>query len=329
MLPAAWQPMKDDGYMATQIKPNGVDLAKVRFTSSDIFALLNGMDAGLLACPCEAVPYSNELGFPLEDYKQALIHRYEQLGIVDSSGTPCDLLARALYPLNKPGVVVTNGKVMDPEDPYAKRRTFSVVVYEGCASAIVRAGGFRGGWLVVPFGPESQWEETFSHLLNLRKPFCPARFNAAAMCEVGRLKQANNAITSGEKDFARACANAIGIPADLFGDAADAFSSHRAPVTKRLSVVDYRDSAFQTIAGCTVTVPEQEDYRAREAFMVPDCGMVYSITVTGEPDDSGDPERAGKHKAYGRFDFISDGRLLNRLCQVDEYPDRFGAVSVQ
>ncbi len=200
------------GFLGKRAEDKRLELARMRFSSTDLFALLGGLDQGMLACPLQTTPYDEEAGYPLKAWRRRLIDRFEPLGIVDAAGNPCDELAWALEPLKTPGIVITDGnKLADPDDPDASARSFAVVRSGGRASAIVRAGGFRGGWLVMPFGTEDTWDEAFRDLLGFKKPFAPARRDCAALCSPDLLLRTNEAFMSGSPDLAAACASAVGV----------------------------------------------------------------------------------------------------------------------
>ena len=320
------------GFLGKRAGSTHLELAKTRFSSSDLFALLGGLDTGMLACPLQTTPFDEEAGYPLERWRRQMINRFEPLGIVDGAGVPCDELAWALEPLNKPGIVVTDGdKLADPADPDASARSFAVVRTGERASAIVRAGGFRGGWLVMPFGQRDTWDAAFHDLLGLKKPFVPARVDCAATCAPDVLLRTNEAFMSGSPDLAAACAQATGLDRTALVDAAAAFAGPRPPHRVRLCTIDYTGCAFMNLKGCTVPVPEHEPYAIRQTTLVPSCGMAYSVITAPKPGDGPElmeDERLQTERMFGRYDFVANDSLFDRLCEVGSYPDRFGALNV-
>lgn len=305
----------------------------MRFSSTDLFALLGGLDQGMLACPLQTTPYDEEAGYPLKAWRRRLIDRFEPLGIVDAAGNPCDELAWALEPLKTPGIVITDGnKLADPDDPDASARSFAVVRSGGRASAIVRAGGFRGGWLVMPFGTEDTWDEAFRDLLGFKKPFAPARRDCAALCSPDLLLRTNEAFMSGSPDLAAACASAVGVDAAVLTDAAAAFAGPKPPHRAHLCTIDYTGCTFVNLKGCTVPLPEDKPYGIRQTTLVPSCGMAYSVITAPKPGDGPElMEDAAKQteRMFGRYDFVASTSLFGRLCEVGSYPDRFGALSLE
>ena len=321
------------GFLNKRAEDKRLELAKTRFSSTDLFALLGGLDQGMLACPLQTTPYDEEAGYPLKAWRRRLVGRFEPLGIVDAAGNPCDELAWALEPLKTPGIVITDGnKLADPDDPDASTRSFTVVRSGGRASAIVRAGGFRGGWLVMPFGTEDTWDEAFRDLLGLKKPFAPARRDCAALCSPDLLLRTNEAFMSGSPDLAAACASAVGVDADVLTDAAAAFAGPGRPHRVHLCTIDYTGCTFMNLKGCTVPLPEDKPYGIRQTTLVPSCGMAYSVITAPKPGDGPElMEDAAKQteRMFGRYDFVTSTSLFDRLCEVGSYPDRFGALPLE
>ncbi len=321
------------GFLGKRAEDKRLELARMRFSSTDLFALLGGLDQGMLACPLQTTPYDEEAGYPLKAWRRRLIDRFEPLGIVDAAGNPCDELAWALEPLKTPGIVITDGnKLADPDDPDASARSFAVVRSGGRASAIVRAGGFRGGWLVMPFGTEDTWDEAFRDLLGFKKPFAPARRDCAALCSPDLLLRTNEAFMSGSPDLAAACASAVGVDAAVLTDAAAAFAGPKPPHRAHLCTIDYTGCTFVNLKGCTVPLPEDKPYGIRQTTLVPSCGMAYSVITAPKPGDGPElMEDAAKQteRMFGRYDFVASTSLFGRLCEVGSYPDRFGALSLE
>ncbi|EEA91133.1 hypothetical protein [Collinsella stercoris] len=111
-----------------------VPLPRVRFTSEDLFVLLGGADAGQFAVDEYTVDFDRLDREGMGVWRRAMAARLAPTGLVDSAGEPCDALAEALYPLNKPGVTVEDGS---PRMSAGERdgRTVSAAFYEGRATA--------------------------------------------------------------------------------------------------------------------------------------------------------------------------------------------------
>ena len=139
-------------------------LSEVRFTREDLFVLLGGCDTSMLANGEYTIDFDWLERHGTDPWRRDMAARLSPTGLVDAEGTPSDELAEALYPLNKPGMVVDDGGT--PQSARERdERTVSAVLFEGSASAIRRLPGRRAGFSVVPLGAEADWDVSFRGLV--------------------------------------------------------------------------------------------------------------------------------------------------------------------
>ena len=86
--------------------PAETPLSEVRFTREDLFVLLGGCDTGMFANGEFTIDFDWLERHGTDSWRRDMAARLSPTGLVDAEGTPSDELAEALYPLNKPGVVV-------------------------------------------------------------------------------------------------------------------------------------------------------------------------------------------------------------------------------
>ena len=144
--------------------PAETPLSEVRFTREDLFVLLGGCDTGMFANGEHTIDFDWLERRGTDPWRRDMAERLSPTGLVDAEGVPSDELAEALYPLNKPGMVVDDGGT--PQSARERdERTVSAVLFEGSASAIRRLPGRRAGFSVVPLGPEADWDVSFRGLV--------------------------------------------------------------------------------------------------------------------------------------------------------------------
>ena len=129
--------------------PAEIPLSEVRFTREDLFVLLGGCDTGMFANGEYTIDFDQIERHGTDPWRRDMAARLSPTGLVDAEGIPSDELAEALYPLNKPGISVNDAPM--PQAPGDRdRRTVSMVVFDGHASAIKSVGTRRGGFNMVP-----------------------------------------------------------------------------------------------------------------------------------------------------------------------------------
>lgn len=317
------------GLFSFKTLTGNLPLEQMRFDETDIFALLGGTDTGLLACPLYATPQVPEGGDLLAKCKQRLAHRYEQSGYVDADGNPCEELAQIIYPLNKPGQLLAdgdldNGFLRTAPDGGDDRR-WAVVVYEGCASAVVRAPGFRGGFYLRSLGDRDQWEERFLELSGFGKTFEYATVDSETLLpgEVyGKTLDAFGA--KGEaiiRDIAKkydADPNALLSAAGIMQTA-----SYQLAPGRPMTAVDYRGCTFGQVAAAG-----DRNVPTKHMMLKEKNGFATEMRVMpakGDPnlhDDANNEVLA--ERSIGGFNLIGKGSLFDRLIETGWYPDHFG-----
>jgi hypothetical protein len=144
-------------------------LEEVRFSTEDLFVLLNGFDG----CAVVVNPYKIRLDLverkkpERNEWRRAVAERYSSSGWVDAEANPNPELARALAALGQMGVSIADS--ITPQD-----RTMGVTMGAAGACGVVQAPG--GGWYLRPFPDDrSRWPAKFRELFVPRRyPFLPA-----------------------------------------------------------------------------------------------------------------------------------------------------------
>ena len=121
--------------------------------------LLGGCDTGMFANGEFTIDFDWIERRGTDPWRRDMAARLSPTGLVDAEGTPSDELAEALYPLNKPGISVNDGSIPQVEGE-RDRRTVSMVIYEGQASALVASGGRRAGFKVTPLPTGEELDPT-------------------------------------------------------------------------------------------------------------------------------------------------------------------------
>lgn len=308
-----------------------VPLPRVRFTSEDLFVLLGGADAGQFAVDEYTVDFDRLDREGMGVWRRAMAARLAPTGLVDSAGEPCDALAEALYPLNKPGVTVEDGS---PRMSAGERdgRTVSAAFYEGRATALRREPGRRGGFTVHPLGDPAGWDERFRELAGI-PPIVPAPVQERIVCRPD--PNIGESIIRNDVAYLRAlCARYGSDGRALFGFAAR-LSSDRALRREVRSVVsaDLRDSTFDESLGFTIPTPTGEQWRTKCSFVFPSAGaFMTSAGAFKSPGEiparstDGSAIKSPEERGFTEFsviDFVSGGTLLDYMFDFYDYPEEF------
>ena len=292
-----------------------VPLTRVRFTSEDLFVLLGGADAGQFAVDEYAVDFDRWAREGAAAWRRAMAARLAPTGLVDSAGEPCDALAEALYPLNKPGVTVEDG---NPRTSARERdgRTVSAAFYEGRATALRREPGRRGGFTVHPLGDPAGWDERFRELAGI-PPVAPAAIPERIIFK--EAPEAGDAIKGNDVPWMRSfCARCGSDGRALLGFAAR-LSSDRAlrREVRTLVSADLRGSVFNDSLGFTIPTPTGEQWRTKIAVTFPSAGaFMTGARVVKTPG-------SGEMLEFGVIDFVSGGTLLDYMFDFYDYPEEF------
>ena len=312
------------GLFSRKQKLGELPIEQTRFSGSDIFALLDGADTGQLACPLDELPYSEEEGIPLSRFKKHLIDTFSETGFVDKAGKPCEELERILYPLAKPGVLLSDG---EGPSPNAGKRNWTITIFDGIASAIVRAPGRNKGYFLKSLGDSSQWDQKFKELARIEGVFTYNEHDMTVLCNMSQFQALTQAMNKADESSIAREAVLIGCDSTPLVKLARRQSRH-ADAGFQMTAIDYSSCAFAEHGGVTIPIAVQGNYRMRTIFLLPKQGVAFGPCLAPKPDDPEQLNDAGTdlspERMIGRFDFIGSGEVLNRIAQLDWYPDHFG-----
>ena len=292
--------------------PAETPLSEVRFTREDLFVLLGGCDTGMFANGEYTIDFDQIERHGTDPWRRDMAARLSPTGLVDAEGTPSDELAEALYPLNKPGVVVDDGAT--PQSARERdERTVSAVIFEGSASAIRRLPGRRAGFSVASLGPEADWDAAFRGLVGcppLASPWEGQVVVTPPDPEVG------SALRRGDELYLRGlCAGCDGDAEALCAFAGKLSSdSSVARRARTFIVANYRGCTFEESLGFIIPQTNSSSYWAKNtsAFFVEGV-LLSEMRVLRDPESDEITE-------YGAIYFNGDGTLLDALMRFHEAP---------
>ena len=286
--------------------PAEVPLTEARFSSEDLFVLLGGGDSGQFAVDEYAVDFDRWA-------REGAAARLAPTGLVDASGEPCDELAEALWPLNKPGVTVEDGS---PRMSARERdgRAVSAVFYRGRATALRRAPGRRGGFTVHPLGAPEGWDERFRELVWL-PPLSPAPIPDRIVCRPD--PGIGEAIVRNDAAWLDAFCARHGSDGRALRDFAARLAGDRRlrGGQRRLVSADLRHCAFNDSLGFTIPTPTGDLYRTKCAYAYPSAGAF--LTTANAIKTPGDEDLT----QFAVIDFVAGGTLLDYMFDFYDYPD--------
>ena len=293
--------------------PAETPLSEVRFTREDLFVLLGGSDTGMLANGEYTIDFDQIERYGTDPWRRDMVARLSPTGLVDAEGSPSDELAAALYPLNKPGIVVEDGSF-----PQSARecdeRTVSAVFFEGFASAISRLPGRRAGFSVTSMGGEGAWDVAFRGLVG-----CPPLASPweGQVVETPPDPKVGSALRRGDEAFLRGlCARYGGDEKALCAFAASLSSDSAISRGMRTFVIaDYRGCIFEQSLGFVIPQANSSSYWAKSARVFPSEGVVLNAMKV--PFDPGSDEII----EYGAIEFNGEGTLLDALSRFHAVPD--------
>ncbi len=293
--------------------PAEAPLAEARFSSEDLFVLLGGGDSGQFAVDEYAVDFDRWAREGAAAWRRAMAARLAPTGLVDASGEPCDELAEALWPLNKPGVTVEDGS---PRLSARERdgRAVSAVFYQGRATALRRAPGRRGGFTVHPLGDPDGWDARFRELVWL-PPLSPAPIpdRIVSGIEMG----AGDAIIHNDAAWLDAFCARHGSDGRALRDFAARLAGDRRLRGEVRSLVsaDLRHCAFNDSLGFTIPTPTGDLYRTKCVYAYPSAGAF--LTTANAIKTPGDEDLT----QFAVIDFVAGGTLLDYMFDFYDYPD--------
>ena len=233
-------------------------------------------------------------------------------GLVDAQGTPSDELAEALYPLNKPGVVVDDG--VTPQSARERdERTVSAVLFEGSASAIRRLPGRRAGFSVVPLGGEGAWGAAFRGLVGcppLASPWEGQVVVTPPDPEVG------SALRRGDELYLRGLCAKCGGDAEALCAFAGKLSSDSSVArgARTFIVANYEGCTFEESLGFIIPQTNSSSYWAKNSSAFFAEGVLLSeMRLIRDPESDEIIE-------YGAIYFNGGCALLDALTRFHEVP---------
>ena len=292
--------------------PAETPLSEVRFTREDLFVLLGGCDTGMFANGEFTIDFDWIERRGTDPWRRDMAARLSPTGLVDAEGTPSDELAEALYPLNKPGVVVD-----DDATPQSARerdeRTVSAVFFEGSASAIRRLPGRRAGFSVTSLGGEGARDVAFRGLVG-----CPPLASpwGGQVVETPPDPEVGSALRRGDELYLRKLCAKYGGDAETLCAFVRKLSSDSSVArgARTFIVADYEGCTFEESLGFVIPQTNSSSYWAKNTSVFFAEGVVLSeMRVLRDPESDEITE-------YGAIYFNGDGTLLDALVRFHEVP---------
>lgn len=299
-------------------------LEEVRFSSEDLFCLLGGNDACMVACgPGNLRLDRVERDRPdLGPWRRNLVNRYAAAGWVDAEGNPCPELARVIGALGQVGLAISYGRgVFDCK--------MGVVLGDEGAAGVVRAPGRDGGWYLRPFPEDrSMWPARFREVFPASEfPFGPAQREYHAMLVEPRGEDVVRGFRQGDEPYLRAYALRNGVDPDLLAAMGDAIRED--PGRPAFAVFDYRGCEPDLSMGWRYFGEAVGHVRVRGVTLLPELGAVFSDCHAwrpGMPENwLSDIDRYRKESLFYSFDFYRSGDLLEALSHAPAHPEAVAA----
>jgi hypothetical protein len=294
-------------------------LEEVRFSTEDLFVLLNGYDGCAVVVNiyrlrldkiAEAKPERNE-------WRRAVVERYSSSGWVDAEANPNPELARALAALGQMGVSISDSTKQI-------RRTMGVTMGASGACGVVQAPG--GGWYLRPFPDDrSRWPAKFRELFVPRRyPFLPA--SAPGHVAFPRSSEEGTAfgtaLVKGDEMTLRALAARKGVdPEPMIRLSRCARGGYRG---FRVCVIDMTEVEPSYELGWRWPGGGRGKIRTRRAIAVSDAGALLSdcnCWHEGVSLEMQDPDgETARRTSFSSVDFYPSGDLFSALLDMPDYP---------
>lgn len=295
-------------------------LEKVRFSPKDLFTLMGGFDAGMVACNTHNIDEDKVLKEHAhrDAWRRNLVNRYHAAGWVDAEGNPNEELGRAVRCLASEGVLVMDGNY--------EKGTAEVVIADGHACGLVKGEGFRAGYFLKPFPDDTNlWEDKFREVFPAEShPLEKADrdLHVAVAAYDGGPVPLSDMLCNRDYEGLRAYAERHGIPGDVLGSVANGL-----PRSYYMAVIDTRGCKFDHIGDVGNPMgPRGVAFRAKRLRVLPELGMSMSGCNSGRPgfpDDWAKHVREEEYKRTSHFwaiDASSRGSLLELCSRLDDYP---------
>jgi len=293
--------------------PAETPLSEVRFTREELFVLLGGCDTGMFANGEFTIDFDWIERRGTDPWRRDMAARLSPTGLVDAEGTPSDELAEALYPLNKPGISVNDGSIPQVEGE-RDRRTVSMVIYEGQASALVASGGRRAGFKVTPLPTGEELDPTYRKLVMappLRNAGADQSFFFRPDPEIG------GRVARGDVDWAkRQCVERGEDPEQLCGFVGMLASDRSLRRSGRQFVsADYRTSAFDDSLGFLIPQAEFPGFRKKNSFVYLSEGVALVEATSYSVEEN-------RFDEFASIEFVHCGTLVDYLSHLISCPDQ-------
>lgn len=305
-------------------KRNKIDLAelpleRLPLSREDLFVLLDGCDSGGIACNVGSMDLaraSMEKSWQ-GPWRESMVGRLHPAGWVDAEGNPNPKLERALAPLRRPGLTITDGRA-------GKDRTMGVTMGDDGATGLVQAA--PGIFNLRPFPDDRpQWPQSFRELFDERR----FPFQAAAREWHERFVEYDTdplfrALNTNDRRFVRSYCAEHGLDVEPMLELAHAVGS----ITWRRYEVFVDDRR-----GCTMGRREygwndpdvcRGPVCIRWCIVVPKLGAMYArchAAHEGIPEDWCNNFRDWEDPtAFVAVDFYEDGDLFHALDHAYPWP---------
>ena len=308
-----------------KVKLEELPLEQVRFSSEDLFCLLGGNDACMVACgPMQLRLDIVERDRPDKDvWRRNLVNRYAPSGWVDAEGNPCPELARVIDALGQMGVAISY-------EQNIRKREIGVVAGEKGAAGVVKVPGFGGGWYLRPFPDDrSQWAARFREVLPASKlPFEPASREYHATVVEPEEENVAQAFAGGDEPYARAYALRHGLDPDALAEMARALGKDFD--RPRIFVSDLTNCEPDLSMGWRYVGEARGHVRCRRVMLVPEIGAIFSNCSAWSPSVSeswlSENISSIRDKTdFYSFDFYRSGDLFEALSHAPAHPDAAAA----
>lgn len=306
-------------------QPADFTLEQVRFSSEDLFCLLGGNDACMVACgPMQLRLDIVERDRPDKDvWRRNLVNRHAPSGWVDAEGNPCPELSRVIDALGQMGIAISYEQSI-------RKRKVGVVVGERGAAGVVKASGFGGGWYLRTFPDDrSQWAACFREVLPASKlPFEPASREYHATIVEPEEENVAQAFYRGDEPYARAYALRHDLDPDALAEMTRALRKNFD--RPRIFVADLTNCEPDLSMGWRYVGEAQGHARCRRVMLVPEIGAIFSNCSAWSPSVSEsylseDISSIRDKTDFYSFDFYRSGDLFEALSHAPAHPDAVAA----
>lgn len=298
-------------------KQNGpLRLENVRFSSEDILALNNGYDNMLAVAKPEFFKMDDDrFRAKLAEWRRDVAMRMTGTGLVDSTGTPSDELARALLPLSEPGRAISN------------RNRYGTVTLYMCGdnwTLLKKDRGFMGGWGIYPVDASLGIDAVIAPAMGVRRGVRNSIWESHAYL--------THAEATGIQDLCESgCESKLGSLASLRGVSEEALLD-LCRLCRRSQIVWYPFYGFDNSDGVKFMgggfkVPYVESgFRRRCAGLaVPEKGFFTRQVKAPLSTDEDDPFllasdcKVVDERTYDECRFVREGDLFNAASAMPKF----------